>query len=95
MMLREAAPPKDSAEVAAVLLDLALLLCDMGRLAEVETLARRALAIRERLLGFQHPLVAFALSSRAQHLDIRSTSEIIDPEIKAAQLGGALCAQSG
>lgn len=61
LLIREGRPSVDILEVAAVLLELALLLETKGQLEEGEEAARRALAIRERILGSQHPDVGIAL----------------------------------
>ena len=44
-----------------MLVELAALLHENGNLQEAEELSRRALAIRDRILGAQHPDIAAAL----------------------------------
>jgi len=61
LLLREGCPPIETLDVASVLLELALLLEMKGKLEEGEEAARRALVIRERILGSQHPDVGVAL----------------------------------
>jgi hypothetical protein len=61
LLIREGRPPVETLEVASVLLELALLMENKGNLEEGEEAARRALIIRERILGSQHPDVGVAL----------------------------------
>jgi CHAT domain-containing protein len=55
----------DHPNVALSLSNLASLYQDQSRYAEAETLAKRALAIREKVLGPDHPDVAFGLHNLA------------------------------
>ena len=48
-----------------MLVELAALLHENGNLQEAEELSRRALAIRDRILGAQHPDVAAALLGKS------------------------------
>ena len=61
LLAREGQPPEETLEVATVLVELALLLEAKGQLEEGEEAAKKALAIRERILGSQHPEVGLAL----------------------------------
>lgn len=51
--------------MATSLNNLAGLLRDTNRLAEAESLYERALAIREKVLGAEHPTVATSLNGAA------------------------------
>ena len=65
LLAREGQPTVETLEVATVLVELALLLEAKGELEEGEDAAKRALAIRERVLGSQHPEVGAALLGTA------------------------------
>ena len=62
LLVREGKSNAETLEVAAVLLDYAWLSHAMGKAEEAESKARRSLAIRERILGSQHPDVAKVLT---------------------------------
>lgn len=61
LLVREGKPPVETLEVGTVLVDLAAVVLEVGRVGEAEELCRRALAIRGRFLGSQHPDMAAAL----------------------------------
>src|ERR1039458_5810471 len=48
----------DHPDVAETLGNLSIVYADLGRYADAEALAKRALAIREKAFGAEHPIVA-------------------------------------
>lgn len=66
LMVREGKPPVDTLEVASVLVELSAVLREAAALEEAEATARRAHAIRDKLLGSQHPDTAIALMGKKE-----------------------------
>src|SRR4051794_3980610 len=57
---------------------------DLDRVAEAEPLLRRALDIRERVLGLEHPDVATSLGNLAVILTMRGRSAEVEPLLRRA-----------
>jgi serine/threonine protein kinase/tetratricopeptide (TPR) repeat protein len=70
--------PGRRSDIAASLMDLALVLRDQGKLAEAEALQRQALQIRQDRLGPDHPEVALCMNSLA--LVLRSEGRLSQAE---------------